>query len=397
MHIDKSRRVFAALYHSYVDTSSGAAVCLREMLERLAGRGWQVRVLSGPMLDFEEPKTNQQLLKEQGIAFNTYRTSSQGQEIELCLFRQGGVDAALWIPREPQERPSQGVGELWLKTYREVLDTWRPEVVVTYGGFWMTRPMLRWARERGVRTVFYLCNYAYTDPTLFADVDTTIVLSRYHAEWCRRQLGIEGVPVYPLIEPSRVLCPRDPERRFVTLVNPQPHKGVYVFARIAEVLGRERADIPLLVVESRAASRWLAATGAELSGHRGLYRMQNTPDPRDYYRVTHVALVPSVWEESFGRVAAEAMMNGIPVIGSTRGALPEVIGDAGLLLDIPARITPTSRELPTAEEVRPWVEAIVQLWDDGSYYEQVSDRCRARAALWSPERVVEQFEGAIGG
>ena len=52
MHIDKSRRVFAALYHSYVDTSSGAAVCLREMLERLAGRGWQVRVLSGPMLDF---------------------------------------------------------------------------------------------------------------------------------------------------------------------------------------------------------------------------------------------------------------------------------------------------------------------------------------------------------
>ena len=37
--------------------------------------------------------------------------------------------------------------------------------------------------------------------------------------------------------------------------------------------------------------------------------------------------MPSVWQESFGRVAAEAMINGIPVLGSTRGALPEVIDD----------------------------------------------------------------------
>jgi glycosyltransferase involved in cell wall biosynthesis len=50
-------------------------------------------------------------------------------------------------------------------------------------------------------------------------------------------------------------------------------------------------------------------------------------------------LMPSVWQESIGRVAAEALLCGIPVIGSNRGSLPEVLGEAAVLLDIPERIT----------------------------------------------------------
>ena len=36
--------------------------------------------------------------------------------------------------------------------------------------------------------------------------------------------------------------------------------------------------------------------------------------------------------EQFGRVLVEAMASGVPVIGSTSGAIPEVIAEAGLIV-----------------------------------------------------------------
>ena len=39
----------------------------------------------------------------------------------------------------------------------------------------------------------------------------------------------------------------------------------------------------------------------------------------------------SNWKEQFGRVLVDAMACGVPVIGSTCGEIPNVIGDAGLI------------------------------------------------------------------
>ncbi len=50
----------------------------------------------------------------------------------------------------------------------------------------------------------------------------------------------------------------------------------------------------------------------------------------DYLRAADIVVVPSRWEEQYGRVAAEAMACGTAVIVSRRGALPEIVGDAGV-------------------------------------------------------------------
>ena len=51
---------------------------------------------------------------------------------------------------------------------------------------------------------------------------------------------------------------------------------------------------------------------------------------REYARAT-VAVVPSVYE-GFGLPVGEAMACAVPVISTTGGALPEVVGDAGILV-----------------------------------------------------------------
>jgi glycosyltransferase involved in cell wall biosynthesis len=52
-------------------------------------------------------------------------------------------------------------------------------------------------------------------------------------------------------------------------------------------------------------------------------------ETRHRMHLAHAVIVPSVWDEPFGRVVIEAMAEGTPVIASDRGALPELLGESG--------------------------------------------------------------------
>lgn len=53
-------------------------------------------------------------------------------------------------------------------------------------------------------------------------------------------------------------------------------------------------------------------------------------DVANVFRRADICVVPSVWEEAFCLVAAEAMSCGVPVIASDAGAIPEVLGHDGV-------------------------------------------------------------------
>jgi hypothetical protein len=182
-------------------------------------------------------------------------------------------------------------------------------------------------------------------------------------------------------------APHAAGRRFVTFVNPAPEKGAYVFVAIAHELGRRRPEIPSLVVESRGDRGNLAALGLGRDQPVNVHLMANTTDPRRFWAVSKLVMLPSVCWENQPLVAIEAMINGIPVVGADRGGIPEVLGDSGFLLPLPEYLTPSSQVLPAPEEVEPWVETIIRLWDDQALYEERSLKAREGARRWHPDQL----------
>lgn len=94
-----------------------------------------------------------------------------------------------------------------------------------------------------------------------------------------------------------------------------------------------------------------------------------------------VLVLPSLtgphWKEQFGRVLVEAMASGVAVVGSDSGAIPDVIGDAGLVV-------------PEGDD-RALTAALERLADDDALRAELARRGRARAVdRYSHERIALQ-------
>jgi glycosyltransferase involved in cell wall biosynthesis len=260
-----------------------------------------------------------------------------------------------------------------------VLHQFTPDLLLTYGGHPAVQESLRRARRRDVITVFTLRNYGYEDRRFFQHVDHVFTCSPYLSDVYRQQIGLRSAGIESPIEWAEVEAPEE-MRRFVTFVNPSLPKGSMMFARIAAMLGAARPDIPILVVQSATgAGRLNEIVGIDFGKYPHIMAAPATQRPSEFFALTRLLLVPSAFREPFGRVAAEALINGIPPLVSDRGALPQTVGRGGVVLPLPPSLTDTTRELPTPDEARPWCDAICALWDDEARYEEASRRARREA------------------
>ncbi len=126
--------------------------------------------------------------------------------------------------------------------------------------------------------------------------------------------------------------PRERNRIMVTNSADVPLKGLEHLLRAAARISGHR-EIRLIVIgEPRKNGRIVRLVRKLDIG--GITRFTGRVDQeafiRQYARAS-VAVVPSLYE-GFGLPAIEAMACGVPVVSTTGGALPEVVGDAGLLI-----------------------------------------------------------------
>jgi glycosyltransferase involved in cell wall biosynthesis len=380
-------RLLFSSYHCYLDPSSGAAHSLRDLFPLLAERGWECRVFCGPHLDYEHGGSLEQLLTEQELPYDI-RPGTVGSLPFACIdYRQGAVPVTIFTPAATERPvPAPAEGHLFLALLEQVLDEARPDVLLTYGGHWVGRETIAAAARRKIPVAFWLRNFAYTDATLFRTVAGVLVPSQFSKAYYRQALGLDCTAIPSPLDWSRLRCTHS-DPTYVAFVNPQPTKGVTWFARIAYEMGRRRPDIPFLVVEGRGGATWLDRVGLDLGKPARVDILEHTPDPREFYALTRVLLAPSLWLEAWGRVAAEAMINGIPVLGTRRGGLPEILSRAGFVFDVPERFTrdyQCYQQVPTADEVSSWIETIERLWDDGHFYETERRRCLVAAEDWTP-------------
>ncbi len=113
-----------------------------------------------------------------------------------------------------------------------------------------------------------------------------------------------------------------------------PHKGVAVLVDAAALDDRFDVEVygagPEAAALRERAVRLGVADRVTFHGH-----VEESALP-DVYRTLDVLAVPSVpvpgWLEQFGRVVVEGQAAGVPAVASASGALPEVVGDAGLLV-----------------------------------------------------------------
>ncbi len=132
--------------------------------------------------------------------------------------------------------------------------------------------------------------------------------------------------------------------------------------------GPERAGFERRLIESGLRER------AEFTGAINFARVP------EYFHEMDLMVIPTETtkriREQFGRVIVEAMASGVPVIGSTCGAIPEVIGDAGLVFP--------------EGDADALAEAIRRMLTDEALRERLSAAGQARVEQYSWERVAEK-------
>ncbi len=113
-----------------------------------------------------------------------------------------------------------------------------------------------------------------------------------------------------------------------------PEKGIEVLLRAAA--GDARLRLRIAGAGPLAENLPTRAAGLGIADRVQLVGAVAPDRVPEFYRTMDVLAVPSQstpsWTEQFGRVAIEAMATGVPVVSSDAGALPDVVGGAGIVV-----------------------------------------------------------------
>jgi glycosyltransferase involved in cell wall biosynthesis len=178
--------------------------------------------------------------------------------------------------------------------------------------------------------------------------------------------------MYPVINLEKFRYSSENSRKYVTFINPIKSKGAEIFVKIANLMPNQQ---------------FLVVGGAYAGFIDKVKKLENVTykpwlnDMREVYTNTEILLVPSIWEEPFGRVVLEAQINGIPVISSKRGGLPEAVGEGGVVVE----------DFTNADR---WIEAIEDVRNHKNY-DKYSKEAKKHGEMFTSEKQMKLFSDML--
>lgn len=217
-----------------------------------------------------------------------------------------------------------------------------------------------------IRLLFRQQCYAFTEFT------AVVALSEFIADVVSSTFEVDSRIIKTMVDINDVRA-KETEPEYITMVNPRTKlKGGNIFLEIAETMPSEE-----FLVAGEFATNAQRQTAVTLDNVTHLGWVRNMCD---VYSQTRLLLVPSLVEEGGPRVIVEAFANGIPVVGTNRGGVPEFIHNSGAVVD-------------TAHDINQWIERIETVTDD---YDRLSRLARARARQFRTATIVEQYINLLG-
>lgn len=174
------------------------------------------------------------------------------------------------------------------------------------GNFFLSRILNRYFRRKNIEL----------DSDLLSSADLLIADSNFTAERYKEKTGVDTEVVYEFIDLEKYKVEETGSK--ILHVNPIERKGINITLELAERMESEEFIIAGTYDDETTRKRAESLNNVTSLGY--------VEDMREAYKRSKIVLMPSKWEEPFGRIPLEAGISGIPTIASDKGGLSESVG-----------------------------------------------------------------------